>query len=167
MKYSFPQVRLIEKALISLRLNFIVETINFFKTKKNLKKFKKKSFRALEIGPGNEPIDGFETMNILNGQHIHYIHDISKGLNIFEDNSFDIIYISHLLEHLPWYSLNIILSDIYRVLKPKGTLEVWVPDAYKICKILVEYEESKIVHCLHNCGFNDGSLEFPWANLAS
>ena len=56
MKYSFPQVRLIEKALISLRLNFIVETINFFKTKKNLKKFfliVSKHFKLLDFNLKN------------------------------------------------------------------------------------------------------------------
>lgn len=165
MKYSFPQIRLIEKTLITVRLNFIVGILNNLKTRKNLKKFKKNKFRALEIGPGNEPILGFETLNILNGHHIHYIHDISKGLDIFEDNSFDIVYISHLLEHLPWYSLKNILLDLNRVLKPKGYLEVWVPDAYKICKILVQYEENGLDDS-HNDGwyrFNEEKNPIKWA----
>ena len=109
----------------------------------NLRINKNKPRRYLEIGPGNERIPGFETLNIVGGANVDYVLDAAKPLP-FEDNTFDLIYASHVLEHIPWYKTEEVISEWVRILKPGGQLEVWVPDGLKICKVLIEAEKESI-----------------------
>lgn len=99
------------------------------------------SHRCLEIGPGKERIEGFETLNIVPGQNVDYIRDASKRLPFIE-NTFDLVYTSHILEHIPWYQTIDTLIEWVRVIRPGGSLEIWVPDGLKICKALVDFEEN-------------------------
>ncbi|MCK4821504.1 hypothetical protein KA005_37405, partial [bacterium] len=73
-----------------------------FKNRLNLRKNSRKTQRYLEIGPGNEMMPGFETLNIVGGPNVDYVFDAAKPL-AFGDNTFDLIYASHMLEHIPWY----------------------------------------------------------------
>ena len=61
-----------------------------------------------------------------------YVYDAGKPLP-FEDNTFDLVYASHVLEHIPWYKVEEVVKEWVRILKPGGVLEVWVPDGLKIC----------------------------------
>lgn len=99
-----------------------------------------KRVRKLEIGPGSAPLEGFETLDVAPRLSIDYLYDASKRLP-FRDNTFDFIYASHVLEHLPWFKIPQVLKEWVRVLKPGGVLEVWVPDGLKICKAFVDAEE--------------------------
>ena len=56
----------------------------------------------------------------------------------YKDNSVDIVYSSHLFEHLTLKSANLYLSEAYRVLKPEGVLRIVVPDLYKICRKYID-----------------------------
>ena len=98
-----------------------------------------KAERLLEIGCGNERIPGFETLDVICGKNVDYTVDATKRLP-FASATFDIIYASHVLEHAAWYQTDDVLREWVRVLKPRGRLEVWVPDGLKICKALVDYE---------------------------
>lgn len=95
--------------------------------------------RCLEIGPGANRIPGFETLDIRPGMRVDYVWDAQKKLP-FEDTTFDVIYASHVLEHIAWYKVQDTLREWTRILKPGGRLEVWVPDGLKICKGLVDFE---------------------------
>ena len=64
-------------------------------------------------------------------------HDVTKGLP-FEDNSVDIIYQSHLLEHLDRGKALQLLKECFRVLKKGGIMRLIVPDTKKIAKQYVE-----------------------------
>ena len=97
--------------------------------------------RRLEIGSGPNRIEGFETLNIVLGQNVDYIRDASKRLP-FKANTFDLVYTSHILEHIPWYQTIETLIEWVRVIRPGGSLKIWVPDGLKICKALVDFEES-------------------------
>lgn len=102
-------------------------------------RYKRKHIRYLEIGPGPYTIPGFESLSIQGGRYVDYVQDASTKLQ-FPDSTFDLIYASHVLEHIPWYKTHDTLRDWFRDLKPGGTLEVWVPDGLKICKALLEAE---------------------------
>jgi len=106
----------------------------------NKLKNKNKDKRFLEIGPGSKRIEGFETLNIVGGLNVDYVYDAAKPLP-FKDNTFDLIYASHILEHIPWYQTEKVLREWLRILKTGGILEIWVPDGYKICKGLILAEE--------------------------
>jgi SAM-dependent methyltransferase len=87
--------------------------------------------RRLEIGPGKERLPGFETLDFVGGRSVDYVLDAAKRLP-FKDDTFEVVYASHLLEHIPWYQTREVLAEWVRVLKPGGVLEVWVPDAAKV-----------------------------------
>ena len=95
--------------------------------------------RYLEIGSGNNRLPGFETLDIFGGRYVDYVYNAARPLP-FKDNTFDLIYASHVLEHIPWYMTEQVLREWFRILKPTGQLEVWVPDGLKICKVLVDVE---------------------------
>ena len=102
-----------------------------------------RSERRLEIGPGSKRLPGFETLNIVPGPAVDYIADAARKLP-FPAGTFDVIYASHILEHIPWFQALPALQEWVRALKPGGALEIWVPDALKICEALVRYERDGI-----------------------
>lgn len=72
-----------------------------------------------------------------------------------KSNSVEIVYASHLFEHLNLKSRDLFLDEAYRVLKSGGVIRLVVPDLYKICKkYILEYEEDII---------NNPSTELMWA----
>ena len=88
---------------------------------------KKQKKIFLDIGSGNRKgKDDWVTVDLNHGADI--IHDLRKGIPLSE-NSVDRIYASHVLEHIPYKEQNILLKEIYRVLKKGGELSVSVPDA--------------------------------------
>ena len=100
---------------------------------------KNKQERFLEIGPGLSRIPDFETLNVVGGMNVDYVCDASKHLP-FDAETFDIIYGSHILEHIPWYQTGDVLKEWVRILKTGGVLEVWVPDGLKIAESFVAAE---------------------------
>lgn len=164
MIYSFPIYDRIDAILKRMHLKRIIKIKNSIKTAKNVKKNSLNIYRCLEIGPGNERIEKFETLNIIDGKMVDYIIDISKGITPFKESSFDIIYCSHILEHIPWYNVEKIFIELIRILKDKGQLEIWVPDAYKICKIIVDYEENELDNTYLDSWyrFNDSKDPIVW-----
>lgn len=53
--------------------------------------------------------------------------DLRRGIP-FADGTFDVVYHSHFLEHLPRDAAPVVLQECRRVLKPGGVLRVVVPD---------------------------------------
>ena len=103
----------------------------------------RKSTRRLEIGPGQRRIPGFETLNVFPGRGVDYVCDARARLP-FAANSFDLIYASHILEHVPWYETPRVLREWVRILKPGGALEIWVPDGLKIARAYVQAEDAGV-----------------------
>lgn len=64
-------------------------------------------------------------------------HDLAKGIPL-PDATCEVVYHSHLLEHIPRESVAAFLSECYRVLEPGGTLRVAVPDLERICRTYLE-----------------------------
>lgn len=128
----------------------------------NLKKNERKIYRCLEIGSGNKRIPGFETLDILGGQNIDYVFDAAKQLP-FKNGVFDLIYSSHILEHIPWYQTERVLKEWMRILKNKGQLEIYVPNGLKICDALLRAEEG--VNMISKdgwCKFNPREDPYIW-----
>lgn len=100
--------------------------------------------RCLEIGPGKKPIPGFETLNLSKEERTEGSADHVGDARYlpFSNNTFDIVYSSHCIEHIQWYQVEKTISEWSRVVKPGGSLEVWTLNGYAILKSLVEYEET-------------------------
>ena len=69
-------------------------------------------------------------------RNVDYVADAMTRLP-FPDKTFDVVYASHVLEHLPWFHTEAILREWRRVLKPLGRLEVWVPGGQFIAEVLL------------------------------
>lgn len=118
----------------------------------------------MEIGPGNQRLPGFETLDIVGGPNVDYVWDAGKPLP-FKDNTFDLIYASHVLEHIPWYKSEEVLKEWVRVLKHGGSLEIWVPDGLKLCKFLMDAETGAIEHIPDDWTvMNPQKNPFLWVN---
>ena len=74
--------------------------------------------RLLEIGGGEHPVEGYEQINEGWG---------FKPLP-FEDGTFERVYSSHCIEHVPWWLTKFAIAEVYRVLKPAGVFEVHTVD---------------------------------------
>lgn len=52
----------------------------------------------------------------------------------FEDKTFDVIYTSHFIEHIPRENIDFVLRECFRILKPSGVLRIVVPDLENIVR---------------------------------
>jgi len=165
MDFSFRSYRKIDRILSKIGLRCIVKFKNFIKTRYYIKINKFKSVRKLEIGPGLKKLPDFEALNIIDGENVEYIHDITKTFP-FKDYTFDIIYASHVLEHVPWYLQKNVFKELNRILKPKGKLEIWVPDGLKIINIIYDWEYNNINNISLDgwYKYNDEKDVITWAN---
>lgn len=88
----------------------------------------------LHIG-GKQPHPDWKILDVEPRPEVDYITDASD-LSKFENDSVEIIYASHVLEHF-YYGLNNelinTLKEWYRVLTPRGQLLVSVPDLKTLC----------------------------------
>jgi predicted SAM-dependent methyltransferase len=70
--------------------------------------------------------------------HVHYVQGIEK-LSRFHNETIDLIYACHCLEHFEYFKTKAVLEEWYRVLKGKGILRLSVPD---FDKLLVIYKNN-------------------------
>lgn len=99
--------------------------------------------RKLNLGAGPTDHPGYVKADIKTGT------DIRKPLD-FPDATFDEVYLSHVLEHVPREERLRVMGECHRVLKPWGTLRIAVPDMTKIAKEVLNPEPT-----------------FPWNYLES
>lgn len=81
-------------------------------------------------GKGHPRTEGWRVIDLRESSDI--IMDITKENLPFRDGSVDVIFASHILEHINQQNLDSVLAEFYRVLRPKrGLLRVSVPDIEK------------------------------------
>ena len=93
--------------------------------------------RKLEIGPGKKHLRGYETIGL---EFADIQWDVTHQLP-YEDNTFDKILASHVIEHIEWTVTKDMLADWVRVLKYGGQMELWTPDFLKIAEIVRKAED--------------------------
>lgn len=59
----------------------------------------------------------------------------------FADNTADLVYSSHFLEHIPRNRVKPFLIDCWRILKPGGILRLVVPDLENLCRAFLHHRE--------------------------
>ena len=77
-----------------------------------------------------------------------------KGIEL-ESNIADLVYSSHLLEHLPFDFAPEFLKEHYRVLKPGGVIRIVVPDLAKLIDLYLQYRDK-----LHSEKFHSKNYEW-------
>lgn len=98
--------------------------------------------RCLEIGPNKVKLPGFETLDAVKGPLVDHVGDCRNMRKLFKDGSFDLVYASHVIEHIEWYEVEDTIKEWARILKPGGWLEIHTVDAHRILKDLIHYEET-------------------------
>lgn len=89
--------------------------------------------KHLEIGPGDCPVDRqWDLLDVERGPGIDVVARWGDEKLPVADDTYDLVYASHVLEHIPWFKTDRALGEVFRILKPGGILEVWVPDFDKI-----------------------------------
>jgi len=68
-------------------------------------------------------------------------HDLTRRLP-FSDNSYDVVYHSHVLEHFSKRGAPEFLKECYRVLSPGGIMRVVVPDLEQIARVYLSIVEA-------------------------
>jgi SAM-dependent methyltransferase len=80
--------------------------------------------KKLNLGSGSDIKEGWVNLNIVHVPGVDVVHDIEKLPLPFADNSFDEILAQDILEHVQYLP---VLKDLYRILKPGGSLHIRVP----------------------------------------
>lgn len=78
----------------------------------------------LNLGCGDDYRKGWINLDIK--KNCDFICNIENGLP-FEDNKFEYIYARHILEHIHKEKFLFVLSELIRVLKPNGIIDIWCP----------------------------------------
>jgi len=102
------------------------------KTKQN------RLLRNLNIGCGDRFHRDWCNVDLVSKNDQVLQHDIRTGLP-FEDDSFDAVYHSHVLEHLTPKQGESLIRECCRVLVPAGTLRIVVPDLERISQIYLRF----------------------------
>lgn len=83
----------------------------------------------LEIGPGDGKIGPeWVTVDAVKKPHVDHVAQWGADPLPFKPNTFNLVYASHVLEHIPWFRTIDALKDAHRIIRPGGKIEVWVPD---------------------------------------
>jgi predicted SAM-dependent methyltransferase len=88
----------------------------------------------LHLGCGKRNIPGFIHIDAIDFPHIDHVATIDN-LSFLKDNSVELIYNCHVLEHFKRRDVESVLIEWKRVLKPGGILRISVPDFSKLCKV--------------------------------
>jgi len=92
----------------------------------------------LHLGCGERYLEGFVHIDLAKYDHIDYEMPVNN-LEIFPENSIDVIYASHVIEYFDREEVKSVLEEWNRVLKENGVLRLAVPNFPQLIKV---YETS-------------------------
>lgn len=88
----------------------------------------------LHLGCGKVYIPGFVHVDVRKFDHVDHVTSVDK-LDMFEDDSVDLVYACHLLEHFRREETEGVLTEWRRVLRPGGILRIAVPNFAALVKV--------------------------------
>lgn len=93
----------------------------------------------LHLGCGKRHLPGFVHIDAVDFPHVDHVATIDN-LSFIADNSVELIYNCHVLEHFKRRDVPRVLREWRRVLKPGGVLRISVPDFASLCKVYQKYD---------------------------
>ena len=120
------------KAFISFKIKSLIAWLiygHFFFNNTKKKYLDTHHIKKLHIG-SNINIDGYLNSQVTKNFPIN----ITKKLP-FDDNTFDIIFSTHVIEHIHRKEINHFIKECYRILKPNGKNIICTPSLKKIVNI--------------------------------
>lgn len=91
----------------------------------------------LHLGCGSKHIPGFYHIDIAEFQHLDRQHHV-EDLSFIKDESIELIYASHVLEHFGRHVYMDVLREWHRKLAPGGVLRLSVPDFEKTVRAYLD-----------------------------
>lgn len=98
----------------------------------------------LHLGCGNKHIDGYINIDIRYLPSVDQVDNI-RFLRSYKENTVDVIYASHVLEHFGRWDYKSVLARWFQILKPNGILRVAVPDFHAIATYYLESQQLRDV----------------------
>ncbi len=86
----------------------------------------------LNVGAGGSHSPEWENIDLYSGDHVRR-HDIRKPFP-YRDGTFEVVYASHVLEHLTPADAAALLREAHRVLGPGGIVRIAVPDLERLAR---------------------------------
>lgn len=99
--------------------------------------------KYLNLGCGSRFHPDWTNIDITSSSPLVQEHNLRHGIP-FPDDTFDVVYHSHLLEHLQKHKALIFSRECYRVLKPGGIIRVVVPDLERIVRTYLQALEKAL-----------------------
>jgi len=89
--------------------------------------------RVLDVGCGSRKLSGAEGIDVVPSSQADVVHDLSKFPWPYKENSFDVIFMNHSLEHMD--DVLATMSELHRIAKKGAHIVIQVPhfrclDAY-------------------------------------
>ena len=123
----------------------------------------------LHLGCGSKHIDGFINIDARELPEVDEVDDV-KTLTKFTTDSVELIYASHILEHITRLEYTNVLSRWYELLEPEGVLRIAVPDIEKVVEHYNKYKNLRSLRGFlwggqsygfnyHYCGWDFKTLE--------
>lgn len=101
-----------------------------------------KVMNCLNLGCGYHFHPSWTNVDIVSTGEGVIAHNLLQGIP-FADKSFDVVYHSHVLEHISRAEAKKFLQECYRVLRPQGIIRVVVPDLEQIARLyLIALEQA-------------------------
>lgn len=115
----------------------------------------------LHLGCGKVNHPAFINVDGIPDAHIHYVRKIDD-LSLFKNDSIDLIYASHCLEHFSHRKVLSVVAEWRRVLKVGGTLRLSVPDFDALVRMYQDYgnDLTPIMEAL--CGGQDYKYNYHY-----
>jgi predicted SAM-dependent methyltransferase len=96
----------------------------------------------LHLGSGGKYIEGYTNIDIRYMPGVDIVNDV-KFLRSFQNETVDVIYASHVLEHFGRWDYMSVLTRWFELLKSGGTLRIAVPDFEQITKYYLKTGDLK------------------------
>lgn len=116
----------------------------------------------LNLGAGTSELPGFTPVDRHGGEEVYPLSNA--------DDSVAEVYASHVLEHFPTKSVQAVIAEWVRVLKPGGRIRIAVPDIREIARHIVEctpinvngyiYGGQTDSNDFHQTGFDESGLRW-------
>lgn len=109
--------------------------------------------RCLDVGSGPESIakSHFPNMEVTRldadpALNPDVVHDITQPLPEALRGQFDLVYLSHVLEHIEWRSVVAVLANLHAALVPGGRLLVLVPSLEWVAEQVLSERPSPLIN---------------------